>query len=409
MTYAKAIDFLYNDLPVYQHAGVVAYKPSLKNIIELCEALKNPQNQWKSVHIAGTNGKGSTAHMLSSVLQTAGYKVGLHTSPHLVSFTERNKINGVEMSESFVATFVKKNLSLIKNLQASFFEVVVAMGFDYFAQEKVDIAIIETGLGGRLDATNIINPEVSVITNVGLDHVNILGESLEQIAQEKAGIIKPYTPIVIGEKREQLIEIFQSVAREKKAETYFPLDLPSKIDLDLKGIYQKENAKTVLAALEILNQKGFSTTPENISKGLENVMKNTGLQGRWQVVQKKPYMVLDTAHNADGFKQIQKQLEIFKGLKKFFVLGFVADKNVKEILTYLPQNATYFFCEPNIPRALNLMELKKIVPSGIEAYYFNNLEKAFSVAEKIANAEDFIYIGGSNFIVGEFLENYPRD
>lgn len=409
MTYAKAIDFLYNDLPVYQHAGVVAYKPSLKNIIELCEALKNPQNQWKSVHIAGTNGKGSTAHMLSSVLQTAGYKVGLHTSPHLVSFTERNKINGVEMSESFVATFVKKNLSLIKNLQASFFEVVVAMGFDYFAQEKVDIAIIETGLGGRLDATNIINPEVSVITNVGLDHVNILGESLEQIAQEKAGIIKPYKPIVIGEKREQLIEIFQSVAREKKAETYFPLDLPSKIDLDLKGIYQKENAKTVLAALEILNQKGFSTTPENISKGLENVMKNTGLQGRWQVVQKKPYMVLDTAHNADGFKQIQKQLEIFKGLKKIFVLGFVADKNVKEILTYLPQNATYFFCEPNIPRALNLMELKKIVPSGIEAYYFNNLEKAFSAAEKIANAEDFIYIGGSNFIVGEFLENYPRD
>lgn len=409
MTYAKAIDFLYNDLPVYQHAGVVAYKPSLKNIIELCEALKNPQNQWKSVHIAGTNGKGSTAHMLSSVLQTAGYKVGLHTSPHLVSFTERNKINGVEMSESFVATFVKKNLSLIKNFQASFFEVVVAMGFDYFAQEKVDIAIIETGLGGRLDATNIINPEVSVITNVGLDHVNILGESLEQIAQEKAGIIKPYTPIVIGEKREQLIEIFQSVAREKKAETYFPLDLPSKIDLDLKGIYQKENAKTVLAALEILNQKGFSTTPENISKGLENVMKNTGLQGRWQVVQKKPYMVLDTAHNADGFKQIQKQLEIFKGLKKFFILGFVADKNVKEILTYLPQNATYFFCEPNIPRALNLMELKKIVPSGIEAYYFNNLEKAFSAAEKIANTEDFIYIGGSNFIVGEFLENYLRD
>lgn len=409
MTYAKAIDFLYNDLPVYQHAGVVAYKPSLKNIIELCEALKNPQNQWKSVHIAGTNGKGSTAHMLSSVLQTAGYKVGLHTSPHLVSFTERNKINGVEMSESFVATFVKKNLSLIKNLQASFFEVVVAMGFDYFAQEKVDIAIIETGLGGRLDATNIINPEVSVITNVGLDHVNILGESLEQIAQEKAGIIKPYTPIVIGEKREQLIEIFQSIAREKKAEMHFPLDLPSKIDLDLKGIHQKENAKTVLATLEILNQKGFSTTPENISKGLENVMKNTGLQGRWQVVQKKPYMVLDTAHNADGFKQIQKQLEIFKGLKKIFVLGFVADKNVKEILTYLPQNATYFFCEPNIPRALNLMELKKIVPSGIEAYYFNNLEKAFSAAEKIANAEDFIYIGGSNFIVGEFLENYPRD
>lgn len=202
---------------------------------------------------------------------------------------------------------------------------------------------------------------------------------------------------------------FSNPSQEKKAETYFPLDLPSKIDLDLKGIYQKENAKTVLAALEILNQKGFSTTPENISKGLENVMKNTGLQGRWQVVQKKPYMVLDTAHNADGFKQIQKQLEIFKGLKKFFILGFVADKNVKEILTYLPQNATYFFCEPNIPRALNLMELKKIVPSGIEAYYFNNLEKAFSAAEKIANTEDFIYIGGSNFIVGEFLENYLRD
>lgn len=408
MTYAQAINFLYHDLPVYQHLGLSAYKPSLANITQLCEVLKNPHKRWKSVHIAGTNGKGSTAHMLSSILQEAGYKVGLHTSPHLVSFTERNKINGVEMNKDFVANFIQKNLSLIKNIQASFFEVVVAMGFDYFAKENIDIAIVETGLGGRLDATNIINPEVSVITNVGLDHVNILGKSLEQIAQEKAGIIKPDTPLVIGEKRKELIKIFESIAQEKKAITYFPHDLPSSIHLDLKGIYQKENAKTVLAALEILNQKGFSISKKDITEGLENVVKNTALRGRWQIIEEKPYIVLDTAHNAAGFEQIQKQLEIFKGLKKIFILGFVADKDVREILNYLPQEATYFFCEPSIPRALNLELLKKNVPEKFNAYYLRNLKEAFLSAKKMAKSADFIYIGGSNFIVGEFLENYQR-
>lgn len=406
MTYQQAIDFLYNDLEVFQKSGASAYKPSLKNIKLLCDKLGNPQTKFKTIHIAGTNGKGSTAHMLSSILQENGYKTGLHTSPHLVSFTERNKINGEEMHEDFVVSFVSKNREFIKELKASFFEVVVAMGFDYFYHHRVDVAVIETGLGGRLDATNIISPEVSIITNVGLDHVNILGKTLQEIAKEKAGIIKQGIPVVVGDKRNDIVKIFKNIALEKSSQIYYPIDSIDNIQLDLKGLYQKENAKTVLASVEVLRNKGFIIDTDSVHRGLANVVENTGLKGRWQIVNKNPFIVLDTAHNSAGFEQIKKQLKIYDKVNKIFVLGFVSDKDVSEILKLLPEKqATYIFCEPSIPRAFPIDSLKEIVPINYKAHYYKSLNEAYSRAREISTSSDMIYIGGSNFIVGEFLEN----
>lgn len=404
MNYQETTNWMFNQLPMYQLQGASAYKEDLTNIKLLAAHLGNPETQLKCIHVAGTNGKGSTSHMLASVLHEAGYNVGLYTSPHLKDFRERIKTNGQEISGNFVCEFIEKHKSFFEANDMSFFEMSVGLAFDYFASEKVDIAIIEVGLGGRLDATNIITPLVSVITNIGLDHTQFLGNTLEAIAGEKAGIIKPNVPVVVGEYTTETQPVFLAKAEEKKAPIYFASDLISEVfPSDLIGDYQFHNKKTVQQTIKIINETtDFKVSYESIKLGLLNVVKNTALQGRWQQLGENPKIICDTAHNKHGLTVVMNQIkkETFENLH--IVLGVVNDKDLDSILPLFPQSAHYYFCSPNSSRGLSTeilqSEAKKHQLIGEK---YDSVESAFAEAKKNASENDFIYVGGSTFVVAE--------
>ena len=406
MNYQETTNWMFNQLPMYQTQGASAYKKDLTNTILLVNHLNNPQEKIKCIHVAGTNGKGSTSHMLASILQEAGYKVGLYTSPHLKDFRERIKINGVTVSENFVCDFINTHKVFFEENDMSFFEMSVGLAFDYFAKEKVDIAVIEVGMGGRLDATNIIKPLVSVITNIGLDHTQFLGNTLEAIAFEKAGIIKPNIPVIIGEYTPETKPVFLAKAKECNSEIYFAADLVSETyPSDLIGDYQIHNKKTVLQTISVLNsQNEFKITPENIKSGLLNVVKNTGLQGRWQQLNAFPKVICDTAHNKNGLEIVLKQIQKEDFDTLHVVLGVVNDKDLDEILPLFPKKAIYYFCKPNIPRGLDVVILKqKASTFELKGEVYNSVSEAYQKALKNAEITDFIYIGGSTFVVAEIL------
>ena len=427
MTYEETLAFLYDQLPMFTRIGAAAYKKDLHNTIELCESLGNPQHKFKSIHIAGTNGKGSTSHMLAAILQESGYKTGLYTSPHIKSFGERIRINGCMINEAFVVEFVEKTKSLYQKIQPSFFELTVAMAFEYFAQEKVDIAIIETGLGGRLDSTNIVSPILSVITNIGYDHMNLLGNTLEEIAGQKAGIIKPNTPAIIGEVLPETHAVFVKEANEKKAPLYFAqsnymveyieptgnllfcnvkeikTNTVEKLRMDLNGIYQSKNICTVLCAVENIRKQGYVIPEASLHHALENVKELTGIRGRWDIIQHHPTIIQDVAHNADGIKQVLFQLQSsYANAKIHFVLGFVKDKDVAQMLQLFPTTATYYFTNAYIPRALSHTALQQMaLQNGLKGLSFDNVNDAIASAKELAGVEDVIIICGSFFIIGE--------
>lgn len=404
MNYQETLDWLFAQLPMYQLQGAVAYKKDLTNTILLANHLGNPEKYIKTIHVAGTNGKGSTSSMLASVLQEAGYTVGLYTSPHLKDFRERIKINGIEIPEEFVVDFVAQNKVFFEENDLSFFEMTVGLAFDYFVKEKIDVAIIETGMGGRLDSTNIITPLVSVITNIGFDHTQFLGNTIEAIAFEKAGIIKPNVPVVIGEYTTETKTVFLAKAKECKSNIYFVSDLiTNDYPSDLLGDYQIHNKKTVVQAIEILKSH-FTISEENLKNGLLNVVKNTGLLGRWQQIHSNPKAICDTAHNSHGLKIVLNQIQKEKFDKLFFVLGVVNDKDLDSILPLFPKNANYFFCSPNISRGLSASILQqKANGYGLLGKVCNSVSEAYQLALKESSANDFIYIGGSTFVVAEIL------
>ncbi|MFT5749986.1 MAG: dihydrofolate synthase/folylpolyglutamate synthase [Ancylomarina sp.] len=404
MNYQDTVDWMFRQLPMYQNQGKTAFKKDLSNTILLANHLKNPEDKFKSIHVAGTNGKGSTSHMIASVLQDAGYKVGLYTSPHLKDFRERIKINGEEVSEEFIIDFVKCNRTFFEQHQLSFFEMTVGMAFDYFAKQQVDLAVIEVGLGGRLDSTNIITPEVSVITNIGFDHTQFLGTTYEAIAKEKSGIIKNNIPVVIGETQKETKAIFKSIAKTNEATIYFADEIHSNYKSDLKGSYQKHNIKTAALALHLLNEASFNISEEHIISGLQNVVNNTGLKGRWQELQLAPKVICDTAHNKEGLTYIVKQLaqENYKNLH--IVFGVVNDKDLDSILPLLPKGAIYYFCKPNVPRGLDTEILKlKFISNGFKGQAYQSVTSALNHAKKCADSEDLIYVGGSTFVVAEVV------
>ena len=404
MNYSEAINYLFQKLPIFQRSGSIAYKKDIGNITKACKILKNPHLKFKSVHIAGTNGKGSTAHMIASILYESKYKVGLYTSPHLKDFRERIKINGVQISKNYVINFIKKNLSFFEHMKMSFFEMTVALAFDYFAKKKVDIAIIETGLGGRLDSTNIITPELSVITNISLDHTNLLGESIEKIAYEKAGIIKKDVPVVIGRKQDKIKEIFEIKAQKNNTSVNYTKKTKFEIYSDLEGSYQKENIRTSIATIKELKNKGWIIKDKDIISGLKKSIINTGFRGRWEILKKSPLTICDTAHNEEGIKNVIKQISKTKHKKLHFVLGMVNDKNIYKILSLLPKNAKYYFCKPSIERGLNEEILQqKSAKFYLNGKCFKNVRLALLSAKKNANKEDIILISGSTFLVAEIL------
>jgi dihydrofolate synthase/folylpolyglutamate synthase len=406
MNYKETTEWLFNQLPVYQLQGASAYKEDLTNTILLMEHLNHPENKIKCIHVAGTNGKGSTSHLLASVLQEAGYKVGLYTSPHLKDFRERIKVNGLEISEDFVSEFVSINKSFFETNELSFFEMTVGLAFEYFVKEKTDINIIEVGMGGRLDSTNVITPLVSVITNIGLDHTQFLGNTLSSIASEKAGIIKQNIPVVIGEFTTETKEVFLAKATEKNSEIYFASNLIKKtFPSVLLGDYQLSNKKTVQQTVAVLqSQNQFKISDQSIKNGLLNVIKNTGLQGRWQQINENPKVICDTAHNAHGLKIVLHQVQKEKFQVLHIVLGVVNDKNLDEILPLFPIGAKYYFCKPNVLRGLEaetLMQKAKDFQLNGKVYY--SVLTAYQDALKNANKNDLIYLGGSTFVVAEIL------
>ena len=405
MNYKDTVEWMFEQLPMFQQLGVSAYKKDLTNTLKLASHLNHPEHTFKTVHIGGTNGKGSTSSLIASVLQQAGYKVGLYTSPHLLDFRERIRINGEEISKEFVVDFIENNKSFLEANRLSFFEMTVGMAFQYFSHQKVDVAIIEVGLGGRLDSTNIITPLLSVITNIGWDHMNLLGNTLEEIAFEKAGIIKENIPVVIGEFTNETRKVFEKEAKLKNAPIYFAStidDIPE-LDSDLKGNYQVHNKKTAYQALQLLKNH-FSIADDNVIKGFLSVEKNTGLKGRWTVLSEKPLIVADTAHNKNGLEIVMTQVRQQKFDKLFMVFGVVNDKDIDSILPYLPKNAEYFVAKPNVPRGLEAVILKdKLTANGFNATAFNSIPEAFQYAKKQATTNDMIYIGGSTFVVAELV------
>jgi len=426
--YAQTIQYLYDRLPVFQHVGGAAYKPGLDNTIRLLNALDNPQNTYKTIHIAGTNGKGSVSHILAAVLQEAGYKVGLYTSPHLVDFGERIRINGAKISQNYVVDFVEKQKTLFDDVQPSFFEATMAMAFAYFAHEKVDVAVIETGMGGRLDSTNIINPELSIITNISFDHTEFLGKTLDKIAAEKAGIIKQNTSVVVGETLPETRSVFLQKASEMNAPIIFAEENLQIISSDyenekllfstsenktytlgLTGNYQLKNAVTSLVSITQLQEKGFSISEKDIQSGLANVVKITDLQGRWQTISENPKIVLDTGHNVAGIENIVRQLREQKYKTLRVVIGMANDKDITTVLSLLPKNAIYYFTQAAITRALSADELQRQAAlAGLCGNTFHTVKEAVETAISEAEADDFIFIGGSNFVVGEALEFFAK-
>ena len=405
MTYQETLDWMFAQLPMYQRQGAVAFKKDLSNTIALSNHLGNPETKFKSVHVAGTNGKGSSSHMIASILQEAGYKVGLYTSPHLKDFRERIKINGQMASESFVIDFIAKNKQFLSSQGLSFFEMTVGMAFEYFAQEEVDIAIVEVGLGGRLDSTNIISPEVCLITNIGLDHTQMLGETLGEIAFEKAGIIKRDIPVVVSETQEIPAQVFRQKALDVSTSIVFADDLNTKeYPTDLLGEYQFKNQKGVQLVVDQLNLLDWKIDEVHVQNGFQSVVKNTGLLGRWQILQKEPKIVCDTAHNIEGLGQTLAQLKKESYKEVHFVLGVVNDKSLEKVLPLFPKNASYYFCCPNIPRGLPVDELIKIANGyGLKGQSYASVDAAKKAALANADASDFIYIGGSTFVVAEVV------
>ena len=406
MNYQETVSWLFNQLPMYQQVGAIAYKKDLTNTLLLANHLGNPEAKLKTIHVAGTNGKGSTSSLLASVLQEAGYKVGLYTSPHLKDFRERIKINGNEITQEFVVEFVKEHQSFFETNDLSFFEMTVGLAFDYFVKENIDIAVIEVGMGGRLDSTNIITPLVSVITNIGLDHTQFLGNTLDAIAFEKAGIIKNNIPVVIGEYTSETKPVFIDKAKNEQASIYFASDLINEVyPTSLFGDYQLQNRKTVMQTIKILQKnKGLQITEEHIKNGFLNVIKNTGLQGRWQILNESPKVICDTAHNKHGLTIVMNQLLKEKFDTLHFVIGFVADKNMDEILPLFPKNARYYFSKPQNLRGLdaNLL-VEKAQNFGLNGKAYISISDAYKAALNHANKNDLLYIGGSTFIVAEIL------
>lgn len=405
--YDKTIAWMFKQLPMYQKIGKTAFNAGLDNIKKLDQHLNHPHTQFDSIHIAGTNGKGSTSHMLASVLQEAGYKVGLYTSPHIKDYRERIRINGNPISEEAVVRFINSNKLFLEQHKLSFFEMSVGMAFHYFAENKVDIAIVETGLGGRLDSTNIIQPLLSIITNIGMDHLGVLGNSLEVIAKEKAGIIKQNTPVVIGEYTEELKPVFIDIARVNNSEIHWVHhENTLTYTLDLKGTYQKYNARTVLEAIKVLNglQLKYTISDKSITNGLQKVVRNTGLLGRWQILNEAPLIICDTAHNEHALNRVVAQIEKQKYHRLHIVLGMVSDKEIEDILAILPKEACYYFCSPAINRAIDAIELQKIAHTyNLKGEAYGSVKLAYQAALEGSTKEDMIFIGGSNFVVSEIL------
>lgn len=433
MTYEETIDYLYSLLPVFHRDGEKAFKGDLTNTIKISEYLGNPHLKFKTIHVAGTNGKGSTSHYLSAILQSAGYKTGLYTSPHLKDYTERFRINGISIQKANIISFVQEHKDFIEELQPSFFELSVGIAFDFFAKEKVDIAVIEVGLGGRLDSTNIIIPELSVITNIGFDHVNILGDTLQKIASEKAGIIKSKVPVVISEYSEETKPVFFEKAQSNQSEIYFASEnlkviekenqstklivdvcsvdsveetlLYEDLSSQLIGKYQLKNIAGVIQSIQVLNKIGFKISDEALKNGISNVVDLTGLKGRWQILSESPLTICDTGHNEHGLKSVLAQIEKLQVNNKYFVLGFVKDKNVEEIFELFPKDGIYYFCQPENPRFIPAENLIKIAElHGISGYSILSVNEALKFVNNLAQKDDFIYIGGSTYVVAE-LDN----
>lgn len=424
MTYTEAIHYLYAQMPLFQHVGQGAYKEGLSNTIALDNHFGNPHLNYKTVHIAGTNGKGSCSHLLASILQESGYKVGLYTSPHLLDFRERIRVNGEMISEQKVIDFVEQERSFLEPLHPSFFEVVTALAFRHFADEHVDVAVIEVGLGGRLDCTNIITPVLSIITNISYDHVNLLGDTLSKIAGEKAGIMKPGIPVVIGEHTKETYPVFQRqsekigspivYAESHKQIKYSRLTPTGGIQLyskdygrlfcELGGIYQKKNTNTVLNAIPYLKKSFNRITNETLSSGFSKVKENTGLMGRWQKIQESPQVVCDTGHNKGGFQYIVKQLQSQHCRTLRIVLGMVNDKDINGVLSLLPAHATYYFCQATVARALPHNEIKKLAEKHhLHGTSYPSVAEAYRQALKDSSGTDFVYVGGSTFVVADLL------
>ena len=431
MTYSEVLEFLYSQLPMFQRTGPAAYKDNLDNTIRLDEMFGNPHQSFKTIHVAGTNGKGSVSHMLASVLQEAGYKTGLYTSPHLKDFRERIRVNGEMIPEEAVVKFTEQYL--VKNeqekLEPSFFELTVSMAFDYFRAQQVKVAVIEVGLGGRLDSTNIITPEVSVITNISFDHMSLLGNTLSKIAAEKAGIIKKNIPVVIGETSMESSSVFEQFAEKATAPLFFAdqvysadysmLTLDGKqslniqrnqeliyndLQLDLLGIYQRYNVPTVLKTIDILNENGWNLTEEIIRRGIGNTSVNTGLMGRWQIIGYNPLTICDTGHNPAGIKLVVEQIKQTEWKELHMVIGMVNDKDQDEVLTLLPPNAKYYFTKAAIPRAADPEELAaKAEKFGLNGNCYSTVQQALSAAQQNAGLNDLVFVGGSTFVVGEVL------
>ena len=422
---------MFSRLPMYHRIGAAAYKANLDNTIALCNLLGNPQERFKTIHVAGTNGKGSVSHMLASILQTAGYRTGLYTSPHLKDFRERIRVNGKKISQSYVCSFINKFKGDFEKINPSFFEMTVGMAFQYFEDQQVDIAVIEVGLGGRLDSTNIIHPLVSVITNVSFDHMELLGSSLNKIAAEKAGIIKPGIPVIIGETQKETCPVFRQKAKEVNTRIFFADQMFSfdharitgkkrhhlvmnihkgkepfltRLSSPLTGQYQLKNIITVMGACEVLNKSQFKVTPEQIRSGIRHVIRNTHLAGRWQIISRNPLTICDTGHNEGGIKEVLEQLGSLSYLNLHFVFGAVNDKAIDHILGMLPKAALYYFCRANIPRGLDVGELyKKATDAGLTGKPYNSVREALESARKNATPKDLVFIGGSTFIVAEVL------
>lgn len=431
MNYQETLQYLYSQLPMFSRIGAAAYKKDIHNTVALCNALGNPQNQFKSIHIAGTNGKGSTSHMLAAALQQQGYKTGLYTSPHLKDFGERIRINGAMIDPEFVIQFTEKTKALCKSIQPSFFELTVAMAFEYFAVQKVDIAVIETGLGGRLDSTNIINPILSIITNIGFDHTQFLGNTLEAIAFEKAGIIKQHTPVVIGEVIPETKKVFEEKANTTNSSILFAedcYDISVKdhrnnqmvcevlnkttqefnvLITDLNGLYQTKNLKTLLTSIDVLNKNGITIKEENVATALANVKKLTGLRGRWDIISNEPTIILDVAHNKDGIQTLLHQLNSnYLNSKFHFVLGFVNDKDIDSILDLLPKAASYYFTNAHIERALPHEKLRLLAKEkNLSGDSFDDINQAIVNAINNAQKNDVIIACGSFFTLAEINEN----
>ncbi len=406
MTYPETLHWMFAQLPMYQQQGASAYKKDLTNTLLLSAHLGHPEHKIKCIHVAGTNGKGSTSHMLASVLQEAGYKTGLYTSPHLKDFRERIKIDGNEIPEAFVVDFIGRNKTFFESNSLSFFEMSVGLAFDYFNKEKVDVAIIEVGMGGRLDSTNIISPLVSVITNIGLDHTQFLGNTLESIAAEKAGIIKPNIPVVIGQYTAETQAVFIEKATDNNADIYFASDLVAEDYAgELKGNYQFHNKKTAVQVVRVLQgRKLFEISETHLRDGLLHVTANTGLLGRWQQLSVAPMVIADTAHNKAGLEMTMRQISENTFDRLHIVLGVVNDKDLDEILPLFPKNATYYFCKPDIPRGLDAEKLAVAAAKyDLNGLIFSSVPAAYQDALRHAAPTDFIYIGGSTFVVAEIL------